>query len=199
LLPQPVCRRSAVASGGGELQKVGGLLLGGRGRLNSATHRGKAVELIGEVHIAGAGLVSACGEIGICLRNLKRWRKACLGNGGGHNRRKGSHRLVTHRLSEEERQRILITCNQKDHASLPPGQIVRALAEQGLYIGSERSFYRVLHAHGKDYRRGHARPPQEPRPIPRFRATGANQVWRWDITSLLTTVRGIWLYLYRDN
>ena len=34
------------------------------------------IELIGEANAAGAGLVNACGEIGICLRTLKRWRKA---------------------------------------------------------------------------------------------------------------------------
>jgi transposase InsO family protein len=175
---------------------VGGLLLGGRGRLTSAVHRRKAIELIGEAHAAGAGLVSACGEIGICLRTLKRWRKAFLGDGGGNDRRKGSHRLVSHKLSEEERQRILLTCNQAEYASLPPGQIVPALADQGLYIGSESSFYRVLRDHGQVHRRGRARPPQEPRAVPRLRAAGANQVWSWDITYLPTTVRGIWLYLY---
>jgi hypothetical protein len=41
---------------------------------------------------------------------------------------------------------------------LPPGQIVPILADRGLYIGSERSFYRVLHAHGQAHRRGRARP-----------------------------------------
>jgi hypothetical protein len=101
---------------------VGGVLLGGRGRLTSA-----------------------CGEIGICLRTLKRWRKALIGDGGGHDRREGSPRLVSHKLSEEERQRILLTCNQAEYASLPPGQIVPALADQGLYIGSESSFYRIPH------------------------------------------------------
>ena len=175
---------------------MGGLLLGGRGRLTSAAHRRKAIELISEAHTAGAGLVSACSEIGICLRTLKRWRKALLGDGDGHDRRKGSPRLVSHKLSDEERQRILLTCNQPEYASLPPGQIVPALADQGLYIGSESSFYRVLHAHGQVHRRGRARPPQEPRPVPRLRASGANQVWSWDITYLPTTVRGIWLYLY---
>jgi hypothetical protein len=39
------------------------------------------IGLIGEANVAGAGLVSACGEIGICLRTLKRWRKAYLGQG----------------------------------------------------------------------------------------------------------------------
>ena len=175
---------------------MGSLLFGGRGRLTSAVHRRKAIELISEAHSAGAGLGRACCEIGISLRTLKRWRKACLGDGDGRDRRKGSSRLVSHRLGEEERQRILLTCNQAEYASLPPGQIVPALADQGLYIGSESSFYRVLHAHGQVHRRGRARPPQEPRAVPRLRAAGANQVWSWDITYLPTTVRGIWLYLY---
>ncbi|MEA5411463.1 IS3 family transposase [Synechococcus sp. BA-120 BA3] len=175
---------------------MGSLLFGGRGRLTSAAHRRKAIELISEAHSAGAGLGRACCEIGISLRTLKRWRKACLGDGDGRDRRKGSSRLVSHRLSEEERQRILLTCNQPEYASLPPGQIVPALADQGLYIGSESSFYRVLHAHGQVHRRGRARPPQEPRAVPRLRAIAPNQLWSWDITYLPTTVRGIWLYLY---
>ncbi|EAQ69013.1 transposase, partial [Synechococcus sp. RS9917] len=150
---------------------MGSLLFGGRGRLTSAAHRKKAIELISEAHAAGAGLVRACSEIGISLRTLKRWRKALTGDDGGHDRRKGSPRLVSHRLSEEERQRILLTCNQPQYAALPPGQIVPALADQGLYIGSESSFYRVLHAHGQVHRRGRARPPQEPRPIPRLMAS----------------------------
>lgn len=134
------------------------------------------IELIGEANAAGAGLVSACREIGICLRTLKRWRKAFLGDGDGKDRRKGSPRLVVHRLSEEERQRILLTCNQPAYASLPPGQIVPALADQGLYIGSESSFYRVLHQAGQCHRRGRARLPQEPRSVPRLRADGPNRV-----------------------
>ncbi len=70
------------------------------------------------------------------------------------------------------------------------------LADRGLYIGSERSFYRVLHAHGQAHRRGRARPPQAPRPVPRLKASGPKQLWSWDITYLPTTVRGVWLYLY---
>jgi hypothetical protein len=154
------------------------------------------MELTSEAHTAGAGLVRDFSEIDICLRTLKRWRKVLIGDGGGHDRRKGSPHLVTHKLSEEERQRILLTCNQAEYASLPPGQIVPALADQGLYVGSESRFYRVLHAHGQAHRCGRTRPPQEPSAVPRLRAAGANQLWSWDITYSPTTVRAAWLYLY---
>ncbi len=164
--------------------------------MTSAAHRRKAIELIGEASASGATLRAACGEIGISLRTLKRWRKAFLGDGDGEDRRRGSPRHVSHRLSEEERQRILLTCNQPEYASLPPGQIVPALADQDLFIGSESSFYRVLHQAGQCQRRGRARRSQEPRSVPRLRADRPNAVWSWDITYLPTTVRGVWLYLY---
>ena len=102
-----------------------------------------------------------------------------LVNGVSADGLKGSSRQVAHRLSEEERQRILLTCNEPQYASLQPGQIFPILAYQG-----------QLH------RRGRARLPQEPRPVPRLRATGPNQVWSWDISYLPTSVKGIWLYLY---
>jgi hypothetical protein len=72
------------------VKKVGGLLLGGRGRLTNAAHRRKAIELIGEANAAGASLMSACGEIGMSLRILNRRRKAFLGDGDCKDRRKGS-------------------------------------------------------------------------------------------------------------
>ena len=145
---------------------------------------------------AGARAREAAALLGVGLTTLQRWRRQFAGDGDGLDGRKGSHRLVSHRLTDEERQRILLTCNQPEFAALPPGQIVPNLADRGLYIGSERSFYRVLHAHGQAHRRGRARPPQEPRPVPRLQARGPNQVWSWDITYLPTSVRGAWLYLY---
>jgi transposase InsO family protein len=73
---------------------------------------------------------------------------------------------------------------------------VPTLADQGLFIGSESSFYRVLHLAGQCHRRGRARLPQEPRSVPRLRADRPNALWSWDISFLPTTVRGVWLYLY---
>ena len=158
--------------------------------------RRKALEILAEAVAAGARAREVAALLGVGLTTLQRWRRQFAGDGNGVDRRKGSPRNVSHRLTEEERQRILLTCHQPEFAALPPGQIVPILADQGLYIGSERSFYRVLHAHGQAHRRGRARPPQEPREVPRLKAEGPNELWSWDITYLPTSVHGVWLYLY---
>ena len=104
-------------------------------------------------------------RMAISLRTLKRWRRqfaACDGAceegdcSRGGDRRKGSARHVPHRLSEQERQEILAVCNQPQYAALPPAQIVPDLADQGRYLASESSLYRVLHAHQQVQRRGSA-------------------------------------------
>ena len=82
------------------------------------------------------------------------------------------HRTVSHRLGDEERQWILLTCKEQEFVVKLPGQIVSVLTDRGLIMGSERSFYRVLQAHGQAHRRGRARLLQEPRPVPRLRADG---------------------------
>ena len=117
---------------------------------------------------AGARARKVADLLGVGLTTLQRWRRQFAGDGDGLDRRKSSHRLVSHRLSEEERQRILLTCNQPEFAALPPGQIVPILADRGLYnsfgedcvYGSERSFYRVLNDNSQVHRRGRAKPPQ---------------------------------------
>jgi len=164
--------------------------------LTSPDDRRKALQILDEGMADGASGRQLALLLGVGLTTLQRWRRQFAGDEDGVDRRKGSHRHVAHRLSEEERQRILLTCNEPEFAALPPGQIVPVLADRGLFIGSERSFYRVLHAHGQAHRRGRARPPQAPRPVPRLRAAAPKQVWSWDITYLPTSVRGVWLYLY---
>jgi len=52
--------------------------------------------------------------LGVGLTTLQRRRRQFAGVGDGSDRRKGSHRRVSHRLSDEERQRILLTCNQPE-------------------------------------------------------------------------------------
>ena len=126
---------------------------------------------------AGARARKVADLLGVGLTTLQRWRRQFAGDGDGLDRRKSSHRLVSHRLSEEERQRILLTCNQPEFAALPPGQIVPILADRGQYIGSERSFYRVLNDNSQVHRRGRAKPLQQPQPVTRIEARGTNEMW----------------------
>ncbi|MBL8454449.1 MAG: IS3 family transposase, partial [Zoogloea sp.] len=82
-----------------------------------------------------------------------------------------------------------------EFASLPPSQIVPALADRGTYLASESSFYRILRAHGLQHRRGRAAAPS-PREPRRDQAHGPNQIWVWDITWLPGPVAGTYSYLY---
>ena len=90
---------------------------------------------------------------------------------------------------------LLNVANQPEFAHLCPHQIVPALADQGRYLASESTFYRVLRAADQLARRGKPKAPARARPAPLV-ATGPNQVWTWDITYLATTVRGVFFYLY---
>ena len=79
---------------------------------------------------------------------------------------------------------------------MPPSQIVPRLADQGRYVASESTFYRVMRRAGLIKHRQAARPAQE-RVKPRaICATAPNQLYSWDITYLPSGVKGIYFYLY---
>lgn len=69
------------------------------------------------------------------------------------------------------------------------------LADEGRYVASESTFYRVLHAENQLTHRQSSRPAKHHKPDA-YEATGPNQVWTWDISYLPTQVRGIYFYLY---
>ena len=69
------------------------------------------------------------------------------------------------------------------------------MADQGRYLASESTLYRVLREHHQLTPRGKSRPPSHQRPPP-FEASAANQLWSWDITYLATCIRGRFFYLY---
>jgi transposase len=91
--------------------------------LTSPNDRRKALEILDEGMANGARARQLALLLGVGLTTLQRWRRQFAGDGDGIDRRKGSCRHVAHRLSEEERQRILLTCNEPEFAALPPGQI----------------------------------------------------------------------------
>jgi len=99
------------------------------------------------------------------------------------------------KLGDNERAKLLKICNSPAYQSLPPSQIVPALADKGLYIASEATFYRILKKEGQLEHRGKARPKISKKPRTHI-AKGPNQVWTWDITYLPTSIKGMFFYLY---
>lgn len=143
---------------------------------------------------AGARKAQACAEAGLSLRTLQRWTE-------GDEVTVDARTTITrpapgNKLSEAEQCAVLAACNRADHAQLPPSQIVPKLADEGVYLASESTFYRLLKAADLGHRRGRAQPPRHRAAPTSYSATAANQVWSWDITYLPTTVCGRFYYLY---
>ena len=160
----------------------------------SAPDRRNAVELIEEARAGGARLEPACKTLGITARTYQRW--TCGGEVDFDGRPGAVRPEPINKLSATERARVLAVCHKPEYASLPPGQIVPSLADQGLYIASESTFYRVLHDVDEQHHRGRSSKPRRKSPPKGYCATGPNQVWTWDITYLPTLIRGLFFYLY---
>lgn len=149
---------------------------------------------IDEACDAGARLAPACRLLGLSERTLQRWRQEGEVKADGREQA-AQQREPANKLSEKERQEILSMANSDKFAQMPPSQIVPALADQGRYIASESSFYRVLREADQLAHRGKAKAPKRHRPQS-LSATAPNQLWSWDITYLATTVHGVFFYLY---
>ena len=152
------------------------------------------IELVDEAYAKGARKAKACKLLGISQRTLQRW---CEGDvvkldGRGLAKRKNEPH---NKLTDSERQQVIDIANSPEFADQPPSQIVPALADQGLYVASESSFYRLLREANQLVHRGKAKPPTRKRPVP-LQADAPNQLWSWDITYLASTVKGLFFYLY---
>src|SRR3546814_20932676 len=91
-----------------------------------------------------------------------------------------------------------LVCNSAQHQSLPPTQIVPRLADQGIYIASESSFYRVLRDHEQVNHRSRAAAHHVPERPRAWAATAPGQVWSWATTFLPAAVRGEFYRLYLE-
>jgi len=160
----------------------------------SIEEREKAVPLIEDACKAGARQNKACVLLGITERTLQRW-KSTSDQSIKKDQRQYSKGTPANKLSPEERQEIIRICNTEEYMNLPPSQIVPALADQGVFIASESSFYRILHENGQQQYRGKSKACRRNKPKG-FTATGPNQVWTWDITYLPSSIKGIFFYLY---
>lgn len=153
--------------------------------------RQMAIQLIHDAVDSGARKTKACEIVGVSIRALQRWETEGLDDG-----RQTRTQTPGNKLSDEERQTVIDCCNNPENKSLSPKQIVPRLADQGEYIASESTFYRILreeeqaNRRGRETRSGGNHKPDE------LVATGPDEVYSWDITYLKSTIRGLFFYLY---
>jgi len=164
---------------------------GQRGRLIPHEHRLRAVELIREAVTSGARKHRCCEVLEISLRTLQRWE--C---GDITDRRKGSLKTVPRKLSEDERKQVISTACSIEFQDCNPYEIVAIMAEKGLYLASESTFYRILREENMLAHRTNSRPASSNNRPPERVATEPNQVWCWDITYLRSNVSGMFYYAY---
>lgn len=164
--------------------------------MTSPTQREAIVNLIHEATAAGARQSRACQIVGLSERTLQRWQPQGETVVREDQRPHAQHPAPANKLSAQEYQHVLDTCNKPEHASLPPSQIVPKLADQGIYLASESTFYRILRAEQQMNHRGRAQAPQASRQPTTHIAHAPNEVWTWDISYLPSTVTGRFFYLY---
>jgi len=120
-----------------------------------------------------------------------------------YRRRRGEDQAVARRprprphraLGENERTHVLETLNSPRFVDQAPAQVTATLLEEGHYLCSTRTMYRIL-ADAKELseRRNQRRHPKYTKP--ELVASATNEVWSWDITLLRTYVKWRYLYLY---
>ena len=99
------------------------------------------------------------------------------------------------RLSEAERQEVRALLNSARFADQSPREVYATLLDEGRYVCSVRSVYRILAEHDEvRERRDQLRHPNYTKP--ELLATAPNQVWSWDITKLLGPVTWSYFDLY---
>ena len=103
--------------------------------------------------------------------------------------------LPARTLSETEKAQVRDLLNSERFQDQPPREVYATLLDEGQYHCSWRTMYRILDEHTEvRERRNQLRHPTYQRP--ELLATGAKQLWSWDITQLRGPAKGQFYYLY---
>lgn len=98
-------------------------------------------------------------------------------------------------LPPAERAEVRQVLNSERFADQPPREVYATLLDEGQYLCSWRTMYRILEENQEvQERRNQLRHPQYTKP--ELLATQPNQVWSWDITKFLGPTKWTYYYLY---
>ena len=150
------------------------------------------LDAVAEAEAAGARLAAACKLVGLAVRTIERWR---VRPDSGDQRRGPRHR-PPNALSAAEEAKVVDVMTSPRYSGMSPKQVVPRLADDGQYLASESTFYRLRRRLGLRRGRREIARTQVTRSTTVHEAVAPDQVWSWDITWLPTTLRGQYLYLY---
>ncbi len=132
-------------------------------------------------------IVAACSALGLARATFYRRRSPVYGPA----KKRGSPRA----LAEQEKATVLAALHEPRFVDLAPAEVYATMLDEGRYLCSERTMYRVLAAnHEVRERRAQLRHPKYA--APELLATAPNQLWSWDITKLLGPTKWTYFYLY---
>ena len=139
------------------------------------------------------GVQGACAALGIARASF--YRRLAAPAGGKRPKAARSARPHPRALRQDERQAVLDVLHAPRFVDAAPAEVYATLLDEGTYLASERTMYRLLAAAGESGERRR----QRVHPVytkPELLADGPNQVWSWDITKLLGPVPWSYYYLY---
>ncbi len=138
------------------------------------------------------GVQRACTALGVPRSSLDRHRRQAR---GGPRRPPPPRPTPARALSADERRQTLAILHSPRFVDASPAEVYATLLDDGDYLCSVRTMYRLLARQGEVRERRH----QLRHPLyrkPELLATGPNQVWSWDITKLRGPAKGIHYSLY---
>lgn len=132
----------------------------------------------------------ACQLLGVARSSLYRWEHPTYGP-----RPASPARQHPSALTEPERDAVLAVLDDDRFADKAPEQVWAVLLDDGRYLCSVSTMYRILRAHNQ-IRERRAQASHPPRVIPELVATGPDQVFSWDITRLKGPTKGCYYDAY---
>lgn len=165
--------------------------MGGRGSLTEVQERQRILGLFDEALQTGARQSKACEILDISTRTISRWAENPDGD-----KRIDAKKDPANKMSAQEEEQIVSLCCGERFRNTAPNEIVAILSEEGAYIASESTMYRILRKRGLLKHRTESKPGTKSKKPEELKATGPNQVLSWDITYLKTIIKGQFYYLY---
>ena len=99
-------------------------------------------------------------------------------------------------LTPSERETVLEVLHSERFVDVSPEETYATLLDEGTYLCSTRTMYRILAAHHGGVRERRAQLTHPDYAKPELLAERPNELWSWDVTKLKGPAKWTWFYLY---